>query len=159
MATRHGSCPSPDDDGLGDFSSTGAMYADARQGSKKLLKALQRMARRAAPRRKLNRARKNYGTFEDRQLAKLQMERLQREVAGHFGIPIETMTGRRGQKPIAEKRQIAMYLAREVILCSYPDIGKCFKRDHSTVMHACQLVRETPELASLATYLRERIVV
>jgi chromosomal replication initiator protein len=120
------------------------------------------MERRHAPkppRRKLTRARKSYGTFEDRQLAKHQVERLQRVVAGHFGIPVETMTGTRGSPEVAEKRQVAMYLAREVILCSYPDIGKCFKRDHSTVMHACNSVRQNPELASLATYLRERIAV
>lgn len=160
MATRHGSCPAPDDEGLGDFRSAAAMKADAHRGSRQLLKAIRRMERKALPRRKCSRARKNYGTFEDRQLAKLQVERLQRTVAGHFGIPVEAMTGKRGSPPTAECRQVAMYLARKVILCSYPDIGKCFGgRDHTTVIHACQMVESKPELASLAMYLRERIVV
>jgi chromosomal replication initiator protein len=164
MATRHGSCPAPDDDGLGDFRSMGDMRADASKGSRELLKALRRMNRRAViasrPRRKHSRARKSYGTFEDRQLAKAQVERLQRTVAEHFGIPVATMTGKRGSQAIAGKRQIAMYLAREVIRCSYPDIGKCFGgRDHTTVIHACQTVESNPELASLARFLRERIAV
>ncbi|EKC53486.1 protein containing Chromosomal replication initiator, DnaA, partial [human gut metagenome] len=40
-------------------------------------------------------------------------------------------------------RQIAMYLCRNVANMSLPQIGKDFgKRDHTTVMHACNKIEK-----------------
>jgi chromosomal replication initiator protein len=51
-----------------------------------------------------------------------------------------------------------MYLAREIIQSSYPDIARAFgKKDHSTVIHACGNVERTPELIAEAAVLRERL--
>lgn len=43
---------------------------------------------------------------------------------------------------IAFARQVCMFLARELTGYSYPRIGACFSRDHTTAMHACKRVRE-----------------
>ena len=42
---------------------------------------------------------------------------------------------------MAYPRHIAMYLAREVLGESYPQIGEVFGRDHSTVMSAVRKVK------------------
>ena len=42
---------------------------------------------------------------------------------------------------IAFARQIAMYSFRELLAWSFPRVGAYFKRDHSTAMHACNIVK------------------
>ncbi|MDR7481611.1 MAG: chromosomal replication initiator protein DnaA [Armatimonadota bacterium] len=69
---------------------------------------------------------------------------IQRVVAEFFGIRLEDMRAKRRTKGVAFPRQVAMYLARELTDASLPHIGDEFGgRDHTTVMHACQRVRET----------------
>jgi len=69
---------------------------------------------------------------------------IQLAVAEFFGIRPEEMRAKRRTKGVAFPRQIAMYLARELTDASLPRIGEEFGgRDHTTVIHACQRVRET----------------
>jgi chromosomal replication initiator protein len=50
------------------------------------------------------------------------------------------------KKEIVKPRQIAMYLLREVLKCSYPFIGKKFGgRDHTTAIHACEKIKKELE--------------
>jgi chromosomal replication initiator protein len=64
-------------------------------------------------------------------------------VAEFFGIRVEEMRAKRRTKGVAFPRQVAMYVAREMTDASLPRIGEEFGgRDHTTVMHACQRVRE-----------------
>lgn len=57
-------------------------------------------------------------------------------VAKYFSIDKEELAGSKRSNDIAFPRQIAMYLCREVIGMSFPQIGLEFgNRDHSTVMH------------------------
>ncbi|MGH9198636.1 MAG: chromosomal replication initiator protein DnaA, partial [Acidimicrobiia bacterium] len=68
---------------------------------------------------------------------------LQKMVAEHFGIRTEEMRAKRRTKGVAFPRQVAMYLARELTDASLPRIGDEFGgRDHTTVMHACERVKE-----------------
>lgn len=68
---------------------------------------------------------------------------IQKAVAEYFGIRIEEMRAKRRTKGIAFPRQVAMYLARELTDASLPRIGEEFGgRDHTTVMHACERVKE-----------------
>src|SRR5207245_4884751 len=68
---------------------------------------------------------------------------IQRAVAEFFGIRVEDMKAKRRTKGIAFPRQVAMYLSRELTDASLPRIGEEFGgRDHTTVMHACDRVRE-----------------
>ncbi len=58
------------------------------------------------------------------------------EVSRYFNISEEEITGKNRSKETVYPRQIAMYLIRELVKTSYPDIGKFFGRDHTTVMHS-----------------------
>ncbi len=65
------------------------------------------------------------------------VEEIQKIVASHFNIPEESMRLKRRTADLARPRQIAMYLSRELTLCSFPEIGERFGgKDHTTVMHA-----------------------
>jgi chromosomal replication initiator protein len=68
---------------------------------------------------------------------------IQRAVAEFFGIRIEEMKAKRRTKGVAFPRQVAMYLSRELTDASLPRIGEEFGgRDHTTVMHACDRVKQ-----------------
>jgi hypothetical protein len=44
--------------------------------------------------------------------------------------------------PVAEARQLAMYLMHVILARSYPEIGSYFRRDRTTVAHACALIED-----------------
>lgn len=77
----------------------------------------------------------------------LSAEYIQNIVAKYFNITVEDLKGSRRSTDITFPRQIAMYLCRDVAQISTPKIGQAFgKRDHSTVMHACnKIAKETKE--------------
>jgi chromosomal replication initiator protein len=55
---------------------------------------------------------------------------------------------------IAEARQVAMYLTREMAKLSLVEVGKAFGgRDHGTVIHACKLVKKRMEEDPKARHL------
>lgn len=71
----------------------------------------------------------------------LSSEYIQSIVAKYFNITVEDLKGSRRSADIAFPRQVAMYLCRDVAQISTPKIGQAFgKRDHSTVMHACNKI-------------------
>jgi chromosomal replication initiator protein len=58
-------------------------------------------------------------------------------VAAYFEVPIEDIAGQSRRKMAIEPRQIAIFLLRELLGMSYPDIGeKLGKRDHTTIIHS-----------------------
>lgn len=73
---------------------------------------------------------------------------IKKVVAKHYSIRLEDLTSTRRTQSVAWPRQIAMYLANELTGLSLLDIGREFNRDHSTVIHARDLVKaklqETP---------------
>jgi chromosomal replication initiator protein len=65
-------------------------------------------------------------------------------VAEQMKIDIEELSAKIRKKEIALARQIAMYLSRELTNATNEKIGETFGgRDHSTVIHACDKIRET----------------
>ena len=73
----------------------------------------------------------------------ITIQLIQRATAEHFGLRVEEMRAKRRTKGIAFPRQVAMYLARELTDASLPRIGEEFGgRDHTTVMHACECVKD-----------------
>ncbi|HEY8374534.1 MAG TPA: chromosomal replication initiator protein DnaA [Pseudonocardiaceae bacterium] len=63
--------------------------------------------------------------------------------AEYFGVTIEDLCGPGKTKALAQARQIAMYLCRELTDLSLPKIGQTFGgRDHTTVMHADKKIRK-----------------
>ena len=64
------------------------------------------------------------------------------QVARSYSIPRIDLTGPSRKQPLARKRQIAMYLCRELTDLSLPKIGAEFGgRDHTTVLHAVDKVK------------------
>ena len=73
----------------------------------------------------------------------ISAEFIQETVAKYFNINAKDLRGSKRSNDIAFPRQIAMYLCRKVAQMSLPQIGKDFgKRDHTTVMHACNKVEK-----------------
>jgi chromosomal replication initiator protein len=63
--------------------------------------------------------------------------------AEYFGVTIDDLCGPGKTKALAQARQIAMYLCRELTDLSLPRIGQTFGgRDHTTVMHADKKIRK-----------------
>ncbi|MCA6071702.1 MAG: chromosomal replication initiator protein DnaA [Endomicrobium sp.] len=76
--------------------------------------------------------------------ARITIESIQRTIADDFNIDFKDMKSKRRTDAIAFPRQIAMYLARTLTdEFSTNAIGDAFGgRDHSTVMHACNKIKE-----------------
>lgn len=73
----------------------------------------------------------------------ITFDQIQKRVAEHYDIRIADMTSKRRPASIAFPRQIAMFLAREMLKASYSEIGDAFGgRDHGTVMHACRQIQK-----------------
>jgi len=76
----------------------------------------------------------------------LTLETIQKRVADHYQIRHSDMTSKRRPANIAQPRQIAMYLARQLTKHSLQEIGDAFGgRDHGTVIHACKTVENMME--------------
>lgn len=65
----------------------------------------------------------------------ITLELILQVTAQYFKIKVEDLKGQKRDNTVAFPRQIAMYLARELTDITYGDIGKEFKKDHSTVMY------------------------
>jgi chromosomal replication initiator protein len=72
--------------------------------------------------------------------AKPDIETIQKTVADFFHIRLADLKSKKRTQHIAFCRQVAMYLCRKLTDCSFPTIGEHFGRDHSTVIHAYNLI-------------------
>lgn len=71
------------------------------------------------------------------------IDNIQKVVAEYYRIPLRELIGKKRNRSYARPRQVAMALSRELTNHSYPEIGHSFDgRDHSTVIHACNLIEE-----------------
>jgi len=74
------------------------------------------------------------------------IENIQKTVAEYFKIRVADLLSKRRNRSVARPRQVAMALARELTNHSLPEIGDAFGgRDHTTVLHACDRIRELRE--------------
>lgn len=67
---------------------------------------------------------------------KVTISDIQRFVESYYKISHGEMIGSQRPRNISQARQIAMYLSRTLTQASYPEIGRAFKKDHSSVVHA-----------------------
>jgi len=85
----------------------------------------------------------------------INIESIQRKVSEHFNIETEMMKAKKKTSNIALARQVAMYLSRSLTDYSLKAIGEAYGgRDHSTVIHACDLISKK---MSLDPSFREKI--
>lgn len=76
----------------------------------------------------------------------INVNSIKKIVGKHFNIKMEDFNSKRKTQSIAWPRQIAMYLTTELTDLSLPEIGREFNRDHSTVVHARDVVKEKIEV-------------
>jgi chromosomal replication initiator protein len=62
-----------------------------------------------------------------------------------YGTTVSLLTSQTRKKNVAEPRQIAMYLARQLTDNSLHTIGLAFGRDYSTVIHSVKKVEQCLE--------------
>jgi chromosomal replication initiator protein len=65
-----------------------------------------------------------------------------RFVAQHYGVRVADLKSRSNRRSIALPRQVAMYLIRNLLELSFPEIGRLFSKHHSTVMYAVESVQK-----------------
>ena len=73
-----------------------------------------------------------------------------------FRVPPAAITGPSRNRELVDARAVVCYAGR-LLGGSYSGIGRHLGRDHSTVMHACGRVGETPRLRRIATDIAERL--
>ena len=79
------------------------------------------------------------------QQAATSISNIQKTVADYYQLRLAELSSKRRSRSIARPRQIAMALAKELTEHSLPEIGEAFSRDHTTVLHACRVVRDLVE--------------
>jgi chromosomal replication initiator protein len=68
---------------------------------------------------------------------------IQQAVAKEWGVTVDGLRSKTRTKNLTTPRQIAMYLARELLATQLVEIGNAFGgRDHSTVIHSLEKVQE-----------------
>lgn len=76
----------------------------------------------------------------------LDLSAIQKAVASHFGIKLTELMSQDRSQRLVVPRHIAMYLSRELLGSATTEIAEAFgKRNHTTVMHAVEKVRELIE--------------
>ena len=73
--------------------------------------------------------------------APITIERVKTVVAEYFDVGGGELTWPHGTRLPTRARMIAMLLARDLTGASYPEIGRAFCRDHTTVIYACRRIK------------------
>lgn len=82
-----------------------------------------------------------YYSTAEAEPVKVDVDTIIQVVSDHFKMPVRDILGKKRNKEIVMPRQIAMYLAREMGGMSYPDIGRAFARDYTTVIHSYEKIK------------------
>ncbi len=95
---------------------------------------------------------------------KLTVESIQRAVSREWGVTAEGLRSKTRTKTLTVPRQVAMYLARELLGTQLVEIGQAFGgRDHSTVIHSLDKVQTSvkadPAFASRVDKLKTELQV
>lgn len=71
----------------------------------------------------------------------VSVEDIQRAVCHHFRLRSNELVSKDRHKSVAFARHVAMYLCKQRLKCSFPEIGRAFgNRDHTTVMSAVRKI-------------------
>lgn len=80
----------------------------------------------------------------------ITIESIQRMVCEYYGVPFDKLLQKTRKREIVQARQITMYLAKAFTKNSLKTIGEHFGgRDHTTVIHSCQTVKDLMDTDSL----------
>jgi chromosomal replication initiator protein len=77
-----------------------------------------------------------------REAKRVSVEKIQKVVSQHSGLPVEALRSKSRTQDIALARQLAMYITRQLTTMPLVEIGENFGgRDHTTVLHSCEKVK------------------
>ncbi len=92
---------------------------------------------------------------------RITIEMIQSAVEDFYNIAHKDLVGKKKERRIVRPRQIAIYLCRELSESTLKNIGAAFNRDHTTVMHSCDLInnqaQEDRNLREELEAIREKI--
>jgi chromosomal replication initiator protein len=91
-----------------------------------------------------------------------RMGNIQQRVASEWGVTVEGLRSKTRTKNLTVPRQVAMYLAREVLGLQLVEIGQAFGgRDHSTVIHSLErvtdMMKESADFRGRVERVRETV--
>ncbi|MBI5470499.1 chromosomal replication initiator protein DnaA [Candidatus Kaiserbacteria bacterium] len=73
----------------------------------------------------------------------VSVEEVVRRIANYYEIAEKSIYEKTRKKEVVKPRQVIMYMLREEFSVSYPSIGeKMGGRDHTTVIHSCEKIKE-----------------
>ena len=75
----------------------------------------------------------------------ISISKIKKVVCKRYNVSLEDLNSKKKNNSIAWPRQVAMFLATELTSLSLPEIGREFNRDHTTVIHAKEKVKEEIE--------------
>lgn len=82
-------------------------------------------------------------------------------VARFYGVEEGEVYSHRKTAKVVRPRMVAFYLSKVLTRKSYPELGRDFNRDHTTILHAVQKVEkmmaESPALAAEIKLLRAKL--
>jgi len=95
-------------------------------------------------------------------VVKISPSQIIKAVSGFFEVSSNDLMGRARNREFVEPRQITMFLFRDVLGMSYPDIAnRVGKRDHTTAIYAYKKInndiKENPELGQKIIMIKESI--
>jgi chromosomal replication initiator protein len=67
---------------------------------------------------------------------------IKQHVATRYRVRVSDIDSKSRRHEVVMPRQVAMYLTRRLTARSFPELGRSFKRDHSTVLHGYEKIRD-----------------
>ena len=87
-------------------------------------------------------ARKGVNTRSLNKQKHVSIDDIQQIVADNYAVKLSDLKGKSRKKDIVRPRHIAMYLARDILDDSLVTISNAFSRDHTTIMHGIDKVKD-----------------
>jgi chromosomal replication initiator protein len=99
--------------------------------------------------------------FSSNSSENVSLELIQKFIAEQYQISVSDLKSKKRDKKFVIPRQIAIYLAREIIELSYTEIGNEFGgKDHSTIMHSYEKISDEIKInpgfnSKIKSYIRD----
>jgi len=78
----------------------------------------------------------------------VSVDEVVRRISQYYEIPEKSIYEKTRKKEVVKPRQIIMYMLREEFSISYPSIGeKLGGRDHTTVIHSCEKIKQEMKIS------------
>ncbi len=76
----------------------------------------------------------------------ISIDTIQKKVSSYYNLSFSDIVSSKRSINIARPRQVAMFLVKGLTSYSYPEIGKAFGKDHTTVIHAVRKIETMLEI-------------